>query len=183
MAIVNAGQMPIYSDIPENLRNLIEDVVLNRHAGAADALLKFATSMTDTSSVADAKAEEWRNQPVRSPCLMIVFLCLVFRESGLGTHKTSGDVVDAYSFSFCFYLLLCVRIQYAKRLEHALVHGIDAYVVADTEEARLDLPTPLNVIEGPLMAGLGVVGDLFGSGKMFLPQVIKSARYAPSLCL
>eukprot|EP00698_Gefionella_okellyi_P010044 TRINITY_DN2582_c0_g1_i1.p1 TRINITY_DN2582_c0_g1~~TRINITY_DN2582_c0_g1_i1.p1 ORF type:complete len:1260 (-),score=372.48 TRINITY_DN2582_c0_g1_i1:95-3796(-) len=128
MGIVNAGQVVIYEDIEKGLRDLIEDVVLNRHAGAAEKLLQYATSMDKTASVSGGATDEWRK-------------------------------------------LDCVE-----RIKYALVHGIDTYVVEDTEEARQSLSSPLDVVEGPLMGGMNKVGDLFAAGKMFLPQVIKSAR-------
>ncbi|MDZ7843107.1 MAG: methionine synthase [Gammaproteobacteria bacterium] len=127
MAIVNAGQLAVYEDIPEDLRERVEDVVLNRRPDATERLLDIADSV---------KGQE--------------------RESKQDLSWREADV--------------------EKRLEHALVHGITDYVEADTEEARQALDRPLHVIEGPLMKGMGVVGDLFGSGKMFLPQVVKSAR-------
>jgi 5-methyltetrahydrofolate--homocysteine methyltransferase len=127
MGIVNAGGLPIYSDIPADLLERVEDVVLNRRADATERLLAVAESVPGRTA---AKAEDlaWRHLPVK------------------------------------------------ERLAHALVEGIDAFVVEDTEEARKALGRPINVIEGPLMDGMNVVGDLFGSGKMFLPQVVKSAR-------
>jgi len=127
MAIVNAGRLPVYEDIPENLRHLIEDVLFNRHADAAERLLEVASSV---KGQAKQRAED-----------------LGWRES------------DAHD-----------------RLVHALVHGIDDFVIDDTEEARQSTSRSLEVIEGPLMDGMNVVGDLFGAGKMFLPQVVKSAR-------
>lgn len=127
MAIVNAGQLALYEEIPAELRNRVEDVVLNRRKDAAERLLEIADQ---AKSGAKARVED-----------------LSWRE---GTVE--------------------------RRLEHALVHGITEFIVADTEEARQKLPKPLDVIEGPLMDGMNVVGDLFGSGKMFLPQVVKSAR-------
>jgi 5-methyltetrahydrofolate--homocysteine methyltransferase len=128
MGIVNAGQLDVYDDIPEELKIACEDVVLNRRADSTERLLDIAAKYKGDGSVAEVKTEEWRNLPV------------------------------------------------AKRLEHALIKGIDQYVVEDTEEARLQYARPIEVIEGPLMDGMNVVGDLFGSGKMFLPQVVKSAR-------
>ena len=129
MGIVNAGQLAIYADIPDELRDAVEDVVLNRHDGATEKLLEVAEKYYggDTSR---AKQEdlEWRSWPV------------------------------------------------TKRLEHSLVKGITDYIVEDTEASRLEAEKPLHVIEGPLMDGMNVVGDLFGDGKMFLPQVVKSAR-------
>jgi len=128
MGIVNAGQLAVYDKLEPELRELCEDVVLNRSPEATDRLL-------------DA-AERWKGEGGKK------------READL-TWRTWGV---------------------AKRLEHALVNGIDDYVVEDTEEARHNFDRPLHVIEGPLMDGMNVVGDLFGSGQMFLPQVVKSAR-------
>ncbi|WP_425404318.1 methionine synthase [Hwanghaeella sp.] len=129
MAIVNAGQIDIYDEIPENIRDTVEDVILNRRDDATERLLALAEEVRDTGGPKkEAANAEWREKPV------------------------------------------------AERLRHALVNGIDKHVVDDTEEARLAADRPLEVIEGPLMAGMNVVGDLFGSGKMFLPQVVKSAR-------
>ncbi len=129
MGIVNAGQLDVYDAIDPELRELCEDVVLNRRPDATDRLLAEADKFKGgPAKAADPAAEEWRSWPVE------------------------------------------------KRLEHALVKGMDAFVEADTEEARLTVTRPIEVIEGPLMAGMNVVGDLFGSGKMFLPQVVKSAR-------
>ena len=127
MAIVNAGKLPVYEDIPPTLRELIEDVLFNRRADATERLLEVASSVKGQSK---QKAEDlsWRDSDVR------------------------------------------------ERLVYALVHGIDDFVVDDTEEARQCANRSLEVIEGPLMDGMNVVGDLFGSGKMFLPQVVKSAR-------
>ncbi|MBI3777011.1 MAG: methionine synthase [Gammaproteobacteria bacterium] len=129
MGIVNAGQLALYDDLPAELRERVEDVVLNRRADATERLLAIADRYKGDGTTA-AKVEDlaWRDWPV------------------------------------------------TKRLEHALVHGIDAYVVEDTEAARLTVVRPIQVIEGPLMDGMNVVGDLFGAGKMFLPQVVKSAR-------
>ncbi len=129
MGIVNAGQLAIYDELPPELRDLCEDVVLNRRDDATDRLLEAAERFKSGGGVQAKTADlSWREAPVE------------------------------------------------KRLEHALVNGITEFVVADTEEARLKSARPLHVIEGPLMAGMNVVGDLFGSGKMFLPQVVKSAR-------
>jgi 5-methyltetrahydrofolate--homocysteine methyltransferase len=128
MGIVNAGQLAVYEDIPGELRDGVEDVLLNRRADATERLLDIAGRYKGGNA---QKAEE----------------NLVWREAEVG-----------------------------ERIKHALVHGIDEFVVADTEEARLKAKRPLDVIEGPLMAGMNVVGDLFGAGKMFLPQVVKSAR-------
>lgn len=127
MGIVNAGMIGVYSELPEELRERVEDVVLNRREDATERMIEFAATLK-----ADGKKEEatleWRNEPVQ------------------------------------------------KRLAHALVHGITNWIVEDTEEARLQFERPIQVIEGPLMDGMNVVGDLFGQGKMFLPQVVKSAR-------
>jgi len=131
MGIVNAGALAIYDDLPAELRERVEDVVLNRRPDATERLLEIAPrhqAGTRDSGAGTRESAEWRGLPVE------------------------------------------------KRLEHALVHGIDEFVEADTEEARLRADKPLEVIEGPLMAGMNVVGDLFGAGKMFLPQVVKSAR-------
>ncbi len=129
MGIVNAGQLAIYEDIPEELGNAVEDVVLNRRDDATERLLALADKYKGAGEHIEKKEDlEWR----------------------------------AWSVN--------------KRLEHALVKGIDEFIEADTEEARLAAERPLHVIEGPLMDGMNVVGDLFGSGKMFLPQVVKSAR-------
>ncbi len=129
MAIVNAGQLTIYDDIPKELRERVEDVILNRRADATDRLLDVAEKYRGDGKVkAQVSDTKWRDAPV------------------------------------------------SKRLEHALVRGITEFIVKDTEEARQGSERPLHVIEGPLMDGMNVVGDLFGSGKMFLPQVVKSAR-------
>jgi 5-methyltetrahydrofolate--homocysteine methyltransferase len=127
MGIVNAGQLPIYTDIPPDLLERVEDVVLNRRADATDRLLEIADSVKGRVSE-QATNLAWRSAPV------------------------------------------------AERLTHALVEGIADYIVEDTEEARRQAERPIHVIEGPLMDGMNVVGDLFGAGKMFLPQVVKSAR-------
>ncbi|MHA3049084.1 methionine synthase [Acinetobacter sp. ANC 4639] len=134
MGIVNAGQMAIYDDIPKELKDAVEDVVLNQNQGesgqnATERLLEIAEKYRGHSGAQrEAENLEWRNQSVE------------------------------------------------KRLEYALVKGITTYIDQDTEEARLKAKRPLDVIEGALMDGMNVVGDLFGSGKMFLPQVVKSAR-------
>lgn len=129
MGIVNASQMEVYDDIPTELRTAVEDVILNRDAGATERLLDLAPKYQSDGKTENKKEDlEWRSWPVE------------------------------------------------KRLEHALVKGIDAFVDEDTEAARVKLGKPLLVIEGPLMDGMNVVGDLFGAGKMFLPQVVKSAR-------
>lgn len=129
MGIINAGALPIYDAIEPKLKDLIEDVLFNKHNGATDALIDFAESLKDKKGTELKKADlEWRK----------------------------GTVAD--------------------RLSHALVNGITEFIDEDTEEARQEYNRPLDVIEGPLMAGMNVVGDLFGSGKMFLPQVVKSAR-------
>ncbi|MBA4140719.1 MAG: methionine synthase [Segetibacter sp.] len=130
MGIVNAGQLQVYSEIEPKLRDLCEDVILNRNNEnneATEALINFAETVKAKGKEV-VKDEAWRNDPVE------------------------------------------------KRLAHSLVNGITDYVETDTEEARQKYPKPLDVIEGPLMDGMNIVGDLFGSGKMFLPQVVKSAR-------
>ena len=129
MGIVNAGQLAIYSDIPEDLRVAVEDVIQNSDDGATERLLDIAEKYRGQAGAKDSKADlAWRELPIN------------------------------------------------KRLEHALVKGINEFIVEDTEEARLVAERPLHVIEGPLMDGMNVVGDLFGAGEMFLPQVVKSAR-------
>jgi 5-methyltetrahydrofolate--homocysteine methyltransferase len=128
MAIVNAGQITIYDDIEPELRELTEDVILNRRADATDRLLEVAGRFKGDTAKAKEKDLAWRDAPVE------------------------------------------------ERLKHSLVHGINEYIEADTEAARRLADKPIEVIEGPLMAGMNVVGDLFGAGKMFLPQVVKSAR-------
>ncbi|MCW5577606.1 MAG: methionine synthase [Dokdonella sp.] len=129
MGIVNAGAMPIYDDLDPELRERVEDVVLNRRSDATERLMEIADRHKKGKGDKDtATTLAWRELPV------------------------------------------------AKRLEYALVHGIDQYVTEDTEEVRKTCTRTLDVIEGPLMDGMNVVGDLFGAGKMFLPQVVKSAR-------
>jgi 5-methyltetrahydrofolate--homocysteine methyltransferase len=130
MGIVNAGQLALYDDIDKELRELCEDVVLNRRPDATDRLLEAAPKFKGDGGGAKGKEKDlsWREAPVQ------------------------------------------------ERLTHSLVHGITDFIEADTEEARQQAEKPLHVIEGPLMAGMNVVGDLFGAGKMFLPQVVKSAR-------
>ncbi|MFQ5971425.1 MAG: methionine synthase [Alphaproteobacteria bacterium] len=127
MGIVNAGQLAVYDEIPDDLRERVEDVVLNRRPDATDRLLEIAHTV-------EGRRREHQED-------------LSWRERSVG-----------------------------ERLTHALVNGINEYIEADTEEARLNATRPLEVIEGPLMDGMNVVGDLFGSGRMFLPQVVKSAR-------
>ena len=127
MGIVNAGSLTLYDDIPPDLLERVEDLVLNRRPDATDRLLAIADTVQGRGPK-EAANLEWRSLPVR------------------------------------------------ERLSHALVHGIDEFVVEDAEEARQQVEEPIEVIEGPLMEGMNVVGDLFGSGKMFLPQVVKSAR-------
>ncbi|MDO8826674.1 methionine synthase [Methylophaga sp.] len=128
MGIVNAGQLAIYDDLPDELRERVEDVILNRRQDATDRLLEIADKYKGDGSVEKKEDLEWRSLPV------------------------------------------------VKRLEYALVKGIADFVEEDTELARQEYAKPLEVIEGPLMDGMNVVGDLFGEGKMFLPQVVKSAR-------
>ncbi len=127
MGIVNAGMIEVYEEIPKDLLELVEDVLLNRRPDATERLVDFAETVKQKGKVV-AVSDAWRNEPVES------------------------------------------------RLSHALVKGIVEFIIEDTEEARLKLPKPLDVIEGPLMDGMNIVGDLFGAGKMFLPQVVKSAR-------
>ncbi|HEY6645184.1 methionine synthase [Povalibacter sp.] len=128
MGIVNAGQLAIYEGIGAELRERVEDVILNRRADATERLLEIAGRFKGGAGQKKVEDLAWRSLPV------------------------------------------------VKRLEHALVKGMDEFVIQDTEEARLQFERPLHVIEGPLMDGMNVVGDLFGAGKMFLPQVVKSAR-------
>jgi 5-methyltetrahydrofolate--homocysteine methyltransferase len=127
MGIVNAGQLGVYEEIPRDLRDAVEDVVLNRSPDAGERLVKMAESVKGGGKE-QVEDLEWRKGTVQ------------------------------------------------ERLTHALVRGITTYIVEDTEEARLQAKFPVEVIEGPLMTGMNVVGDLFGAGKMFLPQVVKSAR-------
>ncbi len=129
MGIVNAGSLTLYGDVEPQLRERVEDVLLNRRADATERLLDLAEQVKGGGKKKDtAKNLAWREKPVR------------------------------------------------ERLSHALVHGINEFIVEDTEEARLQAERPLHVIEGSLMDGMSIVGDLFGAGKMFLPQVVKSAR-------
>src|SRR5690606_16460504 len=129
MGIVNASQLAVYDDLPKELKDKVEDVILNRSSNGTEALLEIAESYRNEGGTEEKKEDlEWRSWSV------------------------------------------------SKRIEHALVKGITAHIEADTEEARQQSTRPLDVIEGPLMDGMNVVGDLFGSGKMFLPQVVKSAR-------
>ena len=129
MGIVNAGQLAIYADIPEALRERVEDVVLARRDDGTERLLEIADQFRGDGVTQEKKEDlEWRSWPVN------------------------------------------------KRMEHALVKGITEFIEDDTEQARQEAERPLHVIEGPLMDGMNVVGDLFGAGKMFLPQVVKSAR-------
>lgn len=128
MGIVNPAQLGIYADLPEDVRERVEDLVLNRRDDATERLLEIADNLTASKKSGSATDTAWR------------------------------------------------ELDTASRLSHALVNGITEFIIEDTEEARLQAEHPLHVIEGPLMAGMGVVGDLFGSGKMFLPQVVKSAR-------
>lgn len=128
MAIVNAGQLEVYDEIPAELRDAVEDVILNRRSDSTERLLDIAPNYQGDGKAAAKEDLSWREQDVN------------------------------------------------KRLEHALVKGITDFIIDDTEEARQKAERPLHVIEGPLMDGMNVVGDLFGEGKMFLPQVVKSAR-------
>ena len=128
MGIVNAGQLAIYDDLPKDLLDGVEDVILNRNDNATEALLALAEKYRDSGVEVEAETQEWRSFEVN------------------------------------------------KRLEYALIKGITEFIEEDTEEARQQATLPLEVIEGPLMDGMNAVGDLFGAGKMFLPQVVKSAR-------
>lgn len=128
MGIVNAGQLAVYDDIPEELRKAVTDVILNTDSGAGERLVELAPKYSGMAQAERVEDLEWRTWPV------------------------------------------------AKRLEHALVKGITTFIDEDTEECRAAAAKPIHVIEGPLMDGMNVVGDLFGAGKMFLPQVVKSAR-------
>ncbi|MBI4947130.1 MAG: methionine synthase [Bacteroidetes bacterium] len=128
MGIVNPSQLQVYDDIPKDLLELVEDVLLNRRDDATERLVNHAETLKGVAGQKTEKDEEWRKGTVE------------------------------------------------ERLSHALVKGLVEYIDVDTEEARVKLGRPLHVIEGPLMAGMNIVGDLFGSGKMFLPQVVKSAR-------
>jgi 5-methyltetrahydrofolate--homocysteine methyltransferase len=127
MGIVNPAMLEVYDEIPKDLLEHVEDVLLDRRADATERLMAFAEKVQQKGQV-EQVAAEWRNAPLQ------------------------------------------------ERITHALVKGIDEFVEIDTEEARVSLQSPLKVIEGPLMEGMNIVGDLFGSGKMFLPQVVKSAR-------
>ncbi|XNM69505.1 B12-binding domain-containing protein [Escherichia coli] len=130
MGIVNAGQLAIYDDLRAELRDAVEDVILNRRDDGTERLLELAEKYrgSKTDETANAQQAEWRSWDVK------------------------------------------------KRLEYSLVKGITEFIELDTEEARQQAARPIEVIEGPLMDGMNVVGDLFGEGKMFLPQVVKSAR-------
>ena len=128
MGIVNAGQLGVYEDIDPELKNLVEDVILNRNNESTEKLVDAAMKYLGGDEEKETEKLLWR-------------------------EKIVGD-----------------------RISHALVHGINKFIVSDAEEARLSLPNPVEVIEGPLMDGMNIVGDLFGEGKMFLPQVVKSAR-------
>jgi 5-methyltetrahydrofolate--homocysteine methyltransferase len=128
MAIVNAGQLEVYEEIPDKLLEQVEDVLLNRRSDATERLVDYAEEIKSDGTQNDQKAEEWREESVE------------------------------------------------ERIKHAMVKGIVEYIVEDAEEARQQYDQPIQVIEGPMMAGMDVVGDLFGAGKMFLPQVVKSAR-------
>ncbi|MCP5522539.1 MAG: methionine synthase [Verrucomicrobiales bacterium] len=128
LGIVNAGMLAVYEELPKDLLEQVEDVLLNRRPDATERLLKFAESVKPKEKDLVVEDQAWRREPVE------------------------------------------------ERLKHALIKGVTDYIEADVEEARLKLGQPLGVIEGPLMSGMNVVGDLFGAGKMFLPQVVKSAR-------
>ena len=128
MGIVNAGQLAIYDDLPLELKDRVEDVILNKRDDSTERLLDIAADYLGDGTKKPVENLEWRELPVE------------------------------------------------KRIEHALVKGITSHIIEDTEQARLNATRPIDVIEGPLMDGMNVVGDLFGEGKMFLPQVVKSAR-------
>jgi 5-methyltetrahydrofolate--homocysteine methyltransferase len=128
MGIVNAGQLAVYEDVPKELLEHVEDVLLNRRPDATERLVQLAERVKGKGKAAATEDLAWRDAPVEA------------------------------------------------RLKHALIRGIDKFVEPDTEEARQKYDRCLSIIEGPLMAGMQVVGDLFGAGKMFLPQVVKSAR-------
>ena len=128
MGIVNAGQLVVYEEIDPDLKELVEDVILNRSENATELLVEKASDYLSKESTSSINNQEWRD----------------------------GSVEE--------------------RISHALINGINKFIVDDAEEARLKLPSPVSVIEGPLMDGMNIVGDLFGEGKMFLPQVVKSAR-------
>src|SRR5699024_3027747 len=128
MAIVNAGQLEIYEEIPDEFRTMVEDVLLNRRDDATERLVDYAEQVKSDGSEDEEEAEAWRDESVE------------------------------------------------ERIKHAMVKGIVDHIVDDVEEARQQYDQPIQVIEGPMMNGMDVVGDLFGSGKMFLPQVVKSAR-------
>lgn len=139
MGIVNAGSIPIYVDIEEKLRNLLDEVILNKSEDGnhVQKLIDYA------------QEEKERLDAIKAA----------------GGGQVTAKKLDPWR-----------EYEVEERLKHALIKGIDKYIDQDTEEARLKYPRPLHVIEGPLMAGMSIVGDYFGSGKMFLPQVIKSAR-------
>ena len=129
MGIVNAGQLGIYENIPDELRNAVENAVLNRNPSATEELISIANKYSEHKSIGTSSDDQsWRQLPVN------------------------------------------------ERLSRALIEGLSQFIIEDTEEARLLSDNPIEVIEGPLMDGMNTVGDLFGSGKMFLPQVVKSAR-------
>jgi 5-methyltetrahydrofolate--homocysteine methyltransferase len=128
MGIVNAGQLAIYDDLPLELKDHVEDVILNRRDDSTDRMLNIADNYRGDGTVKEAESEAWRDLPI------------------------------------------------TERITHSLVKGISAFIIEDTEECRLQFDRPIEIIEGPLMDGMNVVGDLFGEGKMFLPQVVKSAR-------
>lgn len=128
MGIVNAGMLGIYEEIPKDILEHVEDVILNRREDATERLIEFSKTLSGSKESGTQKKEDWRTKDLQG------------------------------------------------RITHSLINGIDQYIEKDVEEARQQLGRPLEVIEGPLMDGMGVVGELFGEGKMFLPQVVKSAR-------
>lgn len=144
MAIVNAGMLGVYADIPEDLRTLVEDVFFDRSPDATDRLITHAEGLKATQAAAKGAAAQGGES---------------------SSAASSGSTLPDWR-----------ALPVNERLRHALVRGIDTFVEADTEEARHLFDKPLRLIEGPLMDGMRIVGDLFGAGKMFLPQVVKSAR-------
>ena len=128
MGIVNPSLLEVYDEVPKELMEYVEDVLLDRRDDATERLLEYAETITNKGRESKKEKYSWRNKNLNS------------------------------------------------RITHALIKGIDTFIEQDTEEARLESKQPIDVIEGPLMDGMNVVGDLFGEGKMFLPQVVKSAR-------
>ena len=133
MGIVNPSLLEVYDEVPKELMEYVEDVLLDRRDDATERLLEYAETITNKGRESKKEKDSWRNKNLNS------------------------------------------------RITHALIKGIDTFIEQDTEEARLESKQPIDVIEGPLMDGMNVVGDLFGEGKMFLPQVVKSARVMKKL--